>query len=122
MKDCMSHLPDDFECPDRRLLKECIFNALSGDLFYHRRIKRTLSDVGFHVDKIEKHWFFDIYEIKLRRGAAMGNDTESQLRRKIRRALKFENIDFDKPTFMLSVQGQRLICAFCFKLGAEGTI
>jgi hypothetical protein len=107
---------------DRTLFKQCILDALTSDLSFHSQIKEALSSVGFHVARIEKHWFHNVYELRMRRGAAMGHDTENQLRGRIRRALMKENINYDKDTFVLSVQGQRLVCAFCYRLGAEGTI
>ena len=119
---CTVHLPDEFECPDRALLKRTVIRVLSGDLSFHDQIRRALSEAGFRVGKVQKHWFHDVFEINMRRSDTVLHDTENQLRRKIRRALTSEHIDFDKSTFVLSVQGQRLICAFCFRLGAEGTI
>jgi hypothetical protein len=107
---------------DRTLFKHCIIDALTTDLSFHRQIREALSSVGFHVARIQKHWFHNVYELRMRRGAAMRDDTENQLRRTIRRALKAENINYDNDTFVLSVQGQRLVCAFCYRLGAEGTI
>jgi hypothetical protein len=116
------HLPDDFECFDRNSLKRSVIEALSGDLSFHAQIQRSLSRAGFHVARIEKHWFHNVYELRMRRGAAMRDDTENQLRRTIRRALKAESIAYDKETFVVSVQGQMIICAFCYQLGAEGVI
>jgi hypothetical protein len=107
---------------DRTLFKHRILDALTSDLSFHSQIKEALSGVGFHVARIEKHWFHNVYELRMRRGTAMRDDTENQLRRRIRRALTAESIAYEKDTFVLSVQGQRLVCAFCYRLGCEGVI
>ena len=107
---------------DRNVLKLCIFNALTEDLSFHYQMKNALCAAGFEVTRIQKHWFHNVFEVTLTRSTETRDDSDNQLSGKIRRALKSESIDFDKSTFVLSVQGRRLICAFCFKLGGEGTI
>jgi hypothetical protein len=121
----MPELPFPYTLPeegDRTLFKHCIHNVLTGNFSFHTQIKRSLSSAGFVVGRIQKHWFHDVYEISLQRGPAMCDDTENQLRRKIRRALKSESISYDRETFVVSVQGRRVVCAFCYKLGMEGVI
>jgi SOS response regulatory protein OraA/RecX len=107
---------------DRNALKRIVFNVLTEDLSFHAQIKRALCAVGFEITKVQKHWFHSVYEVEMRRGAPIRDDTEKQLRRRIRRALKSENIGYEKETFVVSVQGERIVCAFVYRLGCEGII
>lgn len=107
---------------DRTLFKHCVHDLLTNNLDFHRAIRRTLSDAGFRVGRIQKHWFHDVYEVRLQRSTTMRHDTENQLRRKIRRALQVESINYDRETFVVSVRGQEITCAFSYKLGREGVI
>ena len=109
-------------CIERKTLKRILINVLTEDLSFHEQIKRALCIAGFKIIKIEKHWFHHVYELRMQRGAAMRDDTQNQLRRKIRSVLKAEGINYDQGTFALGVHGQQLVCAFCYRFGAEGAI
>lgn len=116
------HLPDAWESFDRTSLREAVIAALTDDLSFHKQIKGALTVAGFQVNSLQKHWFHHVYEVRMQCGSDMRDCTDAQLRQKIRRALSLERINYDKETFVLSVRGQTLVCAFCFKLGSEGFI
>ena len=116
------HLPDAWEPYDRTSRREAIIAALTEDLSFHKQIEGALSATGFKVSTVRKYWFHDAYEVRMQRGADMRDCTHAQLRQKIRRALSSGRIGYEKKTFVLSVRGQTLVCAFCFKLGGEGVI
>ncbi len=116
------HLPDEWEVVDRTSLRNAVIAALTANLSFHKQIKRALSAAGFQIGTVRKHWFHDVYEVRMQRGSTMRDDTPAQLRQKVRRALRSESINYDKDTFILSVSGRTLVCAFCFKLGDEGVV
>ena len=113
-------LPDD--CPDRKTLKRLVHDALTGDLSFHRRLKCALTNAGFKVSTVQKHWFHDCWEIRLTRSAAMLEDSPVQVRRRIRRVLKAEGIYSKYDGIEVGVQGRRLVLGFISKLGAVGFI
>lgn len=116
------HLPDAWELYDQTSRRGAIIAALTEDLSFHKRIRGALSAAGLKVRTVQKHWFHDVYEVRMQRGADMRDFTHTQLRQKIRRALSSEGINYDKRTFALSLRGRTLVCAFCFKLGGEGVV
>jgi len=51
------HLPYDFECSDKESLKCNVINIPRTNLSFREQINRSLTGIGFHVDRIPKHWF-----------------------------------------------------------------
>jgi hypothetical protein len=113
-------LPEDVF--DRNALKRCMFNVLTEDLTFHQRIKDALNSAGFRVSRIRKHNFHDVWEIRMERGSAMFEDSYVQIRRRIRRVLKAEQLYSKFEGFEVGFQGKGLVLGFCSKLGAVGDI
>jgi len=99
-----------------------VFAALTDDLSFHHQIKAALTDAGFTVTRVEKHWFHDCWEVRLQRGVAMLEDTNVQIRRRIRRVLRARKIYSKYNGLEVGNFGRHLVLGFCSKLGAVGFI
>jgi hypothetical protein len=114
------HLPD--ECPDRNTLRHLVHEALTGDLSFHHQIKDALTTAGFRVTRVRKHEVHHVWELRVERSAAMLQQTDPQIRRKIRQAFRVEGLYSKSEGIEISIQGRRVICGFICKLGKPGFI
>ena len=55
----------------RVAVKQVIFDLLTGDLFFHKRFRDAFTSAGFEVRWVEKFWFHNIFEVRLRRKSAV---------------------------------------------------
>jgi hypothetical protein len=113
-------LPED--CPDRKVLKRLVHDALTGDLSFHQQIKDALTNAGFTVGRVRKHEVHHVWELRMERGALMLRQTDVQIRRKIRQAFRAEGLYCKAEGIEIGIQGRRIICGFVCKLGKPGYI
>jgi hypothetical protein len=113
-------LPDD--CPDQKVLKRLVLDALAGDLSFHEQIKDALTNAGFAVTRVRKHEVHHVWELRMERGASLRRQTDVQIRRTIRQAFRAEGLYCKSEGIEVGIQGRRIICGFICKLGKVGYI
>lgn len=94
------------------IFKEAVLDFLIGDTPV--AIERCLCQAGFiciRISKIDPH---AVYEFTMRRGPAMAEDTEVQIRHRIRHAFREEGLykTSKKTLLVVSVQRHRIVCGF----------
>ena len=96
---------------DYSVFKLAVFNALAN---VPQAIKECMIKAGFNDVRVSKIIHHPVYEIVLRRGDAIANDTETQVRQRIRRSLKQKGLYKDAKTTSLVVcaSSKRIVCAF----------
>lgn len=114
------HLPDD--CPDRTVLKRLVHDALTADLSFHHQFKDALTNVGFRVTRVRKHEVHHVWELRMERSESMLQQTDVQVRRKIRQAFRAEALYSKAEGIEVGIIGRRIICGFICKLGKPGYI
>lgn len=104
-----SFLPEE---GDLSIFKRVVLDTVISDVA--QLIKRSLITAGFARVQVSKIIHHSVYEISMRRGNAMLEDTEVQIRGRIRRALKTERLYRNSKTNLLvvDVQRQRIVCGF----------
>jgi hypothetical protein len=100
------HLPED--CPDRPTLKRIVYEALTGDLSFHRQIKDALIEAGFRVNRVRKHEIHHVWELRLERSPAILHQTDPQIRRRIRNAFRAEGLYCRSEGMEIAIQGRRI--------------
>ena len=96
----------------RSAFKRAVLNMLIGDV--RQVIQRSLLEAGFRTVRVSKIIHHDVYEISLLRGLDMVNDSDSQVQKRIRRALRSNRLYKNSRTNLLviSVQRRRILCGF----------
>ena len=102
-------LPED---GDRAVFKRAVLNTVIGDV--RQAIKCGLIKAGFTDVQVSKIIHHPVYEISLRRGSTMASDSDAQVQRRIRQALKREGLyeNSKKTMLLISVYRQRIVCGF----------
>jgi hypothetical protein len=86
----------------------------------HTVIKEALAQVGFDVHRIEKHWFHDCWEVRMRCGTATLAPQHRLAARQIRHILADAGVYVERDAISLDRQGERVQVAFVYEGGEEG--
>ena len=86
----------------------------------HERIKEALAKAGFDVRSIQKHWFHDCWEVRMRRGTAHLAAQPREAVRQVRRVLADAGVDVERDAISLDRSGERIHVAFVYDGGQEG--
>jgi len=100
------------ESGTRSTFKRAVLNMLIGDV--QQAIQRSLLEAGFRTVRVSKVVHHDVYEISLLRGLDMVNDSDFQVQKRIRRALRRNRLYKNSRANLLviSVQRRRILCGF----------
>jgi hypothetical protein len=86
----------------------------------HVVIKNALSKTGFDVRSIQKHWFHDCWEVRMRRGTAHLAAQSREAARQVRRVLVEAGVYVERDAISLDRSGERIHVAFVYDGGQEG--
>jgi hypothetical protein len=98
--------------------KLLMLEMLTGDLFFHHRIKEVLTAAGFDVLRVTRFDHHDLWELKLRiRDFDLSLEPQTAARQ-IRRVLKKGKLPIDRDAICIRQYRDRVTCAFNFEFGA----
>ena len=107
---------------DADSIKEIVHQALTGDLYFHRRMGEVLASAGFDVQSVQQHWFHHIYEIRMKRGTFNLDRDNQRAARQVRHLLKQAKFYIEPDAINLTRWGERIRMVFVYPFGAEGTM
>lgn len=83
-------------------------------------IKEALAEAGFEVHSIQKHWFRDCGEVRMRRGTAPLAAQPREAVRQVRRVLADAGVNVERDAISLDRSGERIHVAFVYDGSQEG--
>ncbi|MDB6016341.1 MAG: hypothetical protein JWR19_830 [Pedosphaera sp.] len=106
-----------------KALKRALLDMLTGDDYWHHRIKRVLLESGFGVTRIEREEVHPIWSAWLTRGSFDLADDNKRAGRQIRQVLAKSGIPIRAGELtVLEQRAGRIHCVFIFSCGAAGVI
>ena len=107
---------------DAACLKKIVHHALTGDLYFHERMREVLASAGFDVSTVQQHSFHHIYEIRMKRGSFDLDRDIVRAARQVRRLLKKAKLYIEPDAIGLTRNGERIKLVFVYPYGAPGTL
>ena len=86
----------------------------------HIVIKEALAKAGFEVRSIQKHWFHNCWEMRMRCGTAPLAAQSREAARQVRRVLAEAGVYVERDAISLDQRGGRIHVAFVYNGGQEG--
>lgn len=125
--DFLDHKPDASlafvdETTDRHRVKRAIIAGLTGDFYYHRKIRDVLVKAGLVVKRIERIHHHPIFELKLLRGDCDLPSDPTEVARRFRAFLKSAGLPIERDAISARLYGERIQCSFVFEFGAVGVL
>ena len=106
----------------RVAVKQVIFDLLTGDLFFHKRFRDAFTSAGFEVRWVEKFWFHNIFEVRLRRKSAVLDKSDLRAARQVRLLLKQAGLFVPDDSIQIIQRSQTVRVVLIFPFGAAGVL
>ena len=95
---------------------------LTGDMFFHERPRDAFASAGFEVRSVEKHWFHNIFEVRLWRKNAALDKSDIRAARQVRLLLKQAELFVPGDSIQIIQRGESVRGALIFPYGAVGVL